>query len=309
LHSVHYLVPWWAALPLTAAIVRAITLPLTINSRKITAKQISLFPLLHTHRHLLRKKLARELPFKEAIRQEALQTRRKRIDLFRQFRCETWKVWVPPLVQLPVFLSVIEGIRALTGANKGLLGLFLGSPVVPKAVEAAVAGEGATNAVAAVETAEKAIAAGIQADPSMATEGILWFQDLSAADPYLILPFALSASMFLALTPTSTLLRPFTKPDPTAKVTQPSKWQRRLRNSLKVIALAAGPLTLQMPSGILLYWISSSVLGVGTSVVLEKVLPAPKGVVPAVGRGIKGGAMRLDGMSLGQKGVRTPRKL
>lgn len=54
---------------------------------------------------------------------------------------------------------------------------------------------------------------------------------------------------------------------------KPSAASRGIRNALKLIALAVGPLTLGMPTGMLLYWISSSAITFVQSVLIDRFMP------------------------------------
>ncbi|KAK6601189.1 hypothetical protein H4I95_08171 [Botrytis cinerea] len=105
-------------------------------------------------------------------------------------------------------------------------------------------------------------------EPTFATEGALWFPNLLISDPMLILPFMLSGSILLNLTGQG-------KPK--------SVFMKRLMNSLKVVALAIIPLTLQMPSAMLVYWTSSSLLAFGQAKMLDVFMPIRKPVVPCKG--------------------------
>ncbi|KAL9027428.1 MAG: hypothetical protein Q9196_004047 [Gyalolechia fulgens] len=98
-------------------------------------------------------------------------------------------------------------------------------------------------------------------EPSLATEGALWFPDLLVPDPHLILPFILSATMFANIS----------YQERTAKKTglTPGAFQRRLGNAFKIVVLAVGPLTLAVPSAIHVYWISSSAFALASNIVLN----------------------------------------
>lgn len=165
---------------------------------------------------------------------------------------------------------MVESIRGLIGAKSGLLGMAMGKDAIVQAPEAI------TNAGEAIEKAVAGSASSmITADPAMATEGMLWFNDLTAADPQLILPFMLSG-VILANTLPKHILTGKPAPPPVPK----SKLQQGLSNFTKIFALAIGPLTLSLPSGLLLYWISSSTFSLIQSLVLDVWKPLPKGVKP-----------------------------
>ena len=103
----------------------------------------------------------------------------------------------------------------------------------------------------------------IPTEPSLATEGMLWFDDLTIPDPSLILPFALSGIMFVMFSSRRGADGFHSAPGSTIKhAYQAFSWSERKRRILKVGALVAGPATLIFPSAMLLYWISSSLAAV-----------------------------------------------
>lgn len=149
-----------------------------------------------------------------------------------------------PLVQLPVWLTAIEAVRAMCGAKSGLLGMVFRS-----------------------DNDLDAISGGIMKEISLATEGALWFPDLLVPDPQLILPFMLSGAVLLNLSNTR-------------GGANQAVWQKRMHRSMMAVAVALGPLTLQVPSAMLVYWISSSLLAYIQAMVLERAMPMPTPVKP-----------------------------
>lgn len=73
-----------------------------------------------------------------------------------------------------------------------------------------------------------------------------WVQDLSLPDPYYLLPIVMTGTMFL-----STQMTPQTTADPA---------QQRM---MKMMPLIFGVMFLTFPSGLVLYWFTSNVVGVG----------------------------------------------
>lgn len=149
-------------------------------------------------------------------------------------------------LQFPVWLTAVEAVRKMCGKEVGLLGLMFGTAGETKEIQEAMRANGM--------------------ELSLANEGALWFPDLLVPDPMLVLPFMLSGMMFLNLANTS------------AK--NPSVAQRRLMNTLKIVALAIGPLTLHIPSAMLVYWISSSSFALGQALILERLMPVKPPVTP-----------------------------
>lgn len=197
--------------------------------------------------------------------------RSKRRELYKRHGCGRWRNYLS-LLQIPVFLSVMEALRKMCGSNQGILGMLMGEDkAVGEAVEAGVQGADTAIAVAGEEVLTTAM--GIPLETSLATEGALWFPNLLLADPHLVLPFVLSGTILLNILGGRT---------PYAAM---GTWQRRITRSLSLVALCIGPLMLNVPSALLIYWISSSGTAYLQHVLLDKFMPIPKPVLPCVPKG------------------------
>ncbi|KFY69371.1 hypothetical protein V496_00306 [Pseudogymnoascus sp. VKM F-4515 (FW-2607)] len=263
--GIHHVLPWWAAIPFAAVAVRLAFLPLTIWSRRIIAKQRSLTPLITAWRGALERNID---PSKGTSNVKVLAAR-KTMEIYKAFSCQRYKLFIAPALQLPFFLVIIESIRRLAGAGQGLLRLLFSS--VPSVTGPT---EGAAETTSGATANEEIATALTRTEPSMTTEGPLWFVDLTVADPLLILPFALSATMLLHLVHSHYFTRT------AAPVGTPSTFQRRLRNMLKLLALAAGPLTLALPAGVLYYWISTMLVSFAQGHLLDMFMPLKNPVMP-----------------------------
>ncbi|KAH0543615.1 hypothetical protein FGG08_002053 [Glutinoglossum americanum] len=271
--------PWVGVLPLTAFLVRAtFTAPLAIYSRRVQQRQLALRYVLLAWRDQIRHRTLREWGATGRKNCESRITkaiRLKQSELYKRWSCERWKLFLP-LAQLPVWLVVVETIRRMCGTHKGLLGLIFSTrEEIPSSN---IPNLEAPTGVLTTQTQNLgdflgSIEAGnlkelVTIEPSFAQEGALWFQDLLVPDPLLILPFVLSGSLFMNLYLGTRDVR-------TKKL---SVYQRRWMNTLKIFALAIGPMTLQVPSAILVYWISSSFFALGQNVLLDKFLPLAPGL-------------------------------
>lgn len=170
-----------------------------------------------------------------------------------------------PFLQLPVFLIVIETVRKMAGREEGLAGMLWGR----------IAGLFSSGKEAGQEgligVGEEVIKRTVQLEPSLATEGALWFPDLLVADPQMILPFMLSGAIMLNV---------FGKiPSAGAPVVEKA-WQKRLKRIFGTMALAVGPLTMNVPSAMLVYWISSSLFAYLQAIALELWRPLKKPAGP-----------------------------
>ncbi|KAM9836799.1 mitochondrial inner membrane protein OXA1L [Aulostomus maculatus] len=81
--------------------------------------------------------------------------------------------------------------------------------------------------------------------PSMQTGGMLWFPDLTAADPYLLLPFAVTGSMVLLMQSTD-----FGVNNPNA---------RTMKKVMRVLPFIILPFTINFPTAIFTYWLASNI--------------------------------------------------
>ena len=179
----------------------------------------------------------------------------------KSHNCQHWKLWLV-VTKLPVWYVMMETIRRMTGTEKGFVDL----------VRSAMGTQdfsGFSEPSAFVE-------------PSFAAEGALWFSNLQQADPYLILPFVLSATLFIRARHSYGSIRVIFEPkmeDRNRAHATGSEIQHLPKNSLRrqriaeVFALAAGPATLQFPSAMLLYWITHSVCEILLAFLLQHWAP------------------------------------
>ncbi|KAG9237296.1 60Kd inner membrane protein-domain-containing protein [Amylocarpus encephaloides] len=236
--------PWVYSIPLAALAIRSvIMLPVSIHTRRNLQKQAELAPVLHAWNSLLRQAAMKEAGHLGPIATQAAlakKARKKRNEIYARHGCRTISNYLP-ILSLPVFLAAVECLRMMSGYHSGLLGMMASS----------IAG---TDEVATDVTS-------IYLEPGFASEGGLWFPDLTKADPELRLPFMLSGVMLLSIGKSSSTNQ------------EPTIWQKRLRRSLGVMALAAGPLLIHVPSSMLVYWISSSLLAQGQALVLDRLMP------------------------------------
>jgi mitochondrial inner membrane protein COX18 len=275
LESVHAttLLPWVGVLPLTAFLVRAALIaPITVYTRRAQQRQYALRYVLLAWRSQIRQNILRDMGStgpKNCEKQIAKAMRSKQAELYKRWNCGRWKTFLP-LAQLPVWLVVIETIRRMCGTHRGLLGLIFSRQEIPssKNPDLGASSEASTTATPGLGDSlgiAETVAYNdrVAIEPSFALEGALWFPDLLVPDPLLILPFILSGSLFMNIYLNT---REVQSQDL-------SVYQRRLKNTLKIFALAVGPMTLQVPSAILVYWISSSFFALGQNVLLDRFLP------------------------------------
>ena len=245
LHNITSL-PWAATISLSAGFVFGVVrAPINFYVHIIKQRQQDIIPELAEYRlqvqNLIKRKHA-NLPASE--RREKVRAAFARFCAgTRKLRgCQNWKL-LAVYVKFPVWFMMMDTLRRMTGTERGFIGLI---------------GFGSDNNARYSEPS-------YFADPSLAVEGMLWFPNLQVADPNLILPFMLSATLFMCarygqgITPIS--LEPRVDlANEQAKDLNSSRLHKgriRRRRMAEVAALSAGPLTLQFPSAMLLYCISS----------------------------------------------------
>jgi inner membrane protein COX18 len=271
---------WALTIPLSALLLRlSLTLPLTLLSRRAIQTRLALQPLLQAWSHQIRRQnMAKSGHMGPAIvyRDTEADMREKRGQIYSRWRCQLWKNFLPA-AQLPVWLLMVETLRGMVGTRKGLLGLMLPEAVAgnvneldaaPELAAAGIPDAGLGAEILGVKSVGEAV---VPVEPSLATEGMLWFPDLMAADPLLLLPFMLSGVMFL------NIYSGQQRGIPGVAMTQT---RIRIMRALGVVALAAGPLTLQMPTAMLLYWISSGMLAFWQNSLIDRYLPIKSPVKP-----------------------------
>ena len=189
-----------------------------------------------------------------------------------RFGVQRWKDYSGFAV-FPVWLLGIESIRRLCGGPRGLMGQLVageegkGEVGVGEAVTGATAG-----GVPETEAVTAAITTGV--DQSLATGGCLWFPDLLVPDPTHVLPFALSAVMVANVLPRTREGRRMV-----LGMASPGNVQRgspRLTRILLVMALAVGPITIDLPAALHLYWLSTSAIAFIQNELMNKFMPLPK---------------------------------
>lgn len=254
--------PWFATLPLTAFLVRVCLItPLKIYNHQQVKRQLALRPLLFAWARPLRLRINEQhAALGEAYVQEEFthELKIKGRQLQKKLGVSNLGL-LAPLIQLPIWLVIMETIRKMCGTHHGLLGLVAKS-------FSQLDSEGWTD------TSSVVVDYAAASEPSMAIEGALWFPNLLDTDPKLLLPFMLSASIFglIRHTDLSVIRRNGRK----------TKWQKRLSRIFKLLALAIGPLTLHMPSAMLVYWLSSSLMALCQSYLFERSLPYPPPTLP-----------------------------
>ncbi|XP_039997340.1 mitochondrial inner membrane protein OXA1L [Xiphias gladius] len=92
--------------------------------------------------------------------------------------------------------------------------------------------------------------------PSMQTGGMLWFPDLTAADPFYILPLAVTGTMFFIL-----------ELGAESGIDNPNL--RAMKTVFRIMPLVILPLTINFPTAVFTYWLTSNCFSLGQVALLR----------------------------------------
>ena len=239
--------PWAATIPLTAFLARALTLlpPIAYVSR-MRARSWRLYPRLIEIETAIEKNVRQQHGNKS--QQERLKIQNKEVDtawnrMMKENGIQLWRTRIY-YINVPVWFMMMETIRRMTGSEDGMLSLI---------VKSLVALEGKENP--GLSTTDQLI----PIEPSLATEGTLWFDNLMVPDPTWILPFALSGIMYTVYSYQAGTVG--YRPLPWTSLDDANRLQSSNLQTLKykkLASLAIAPATLMFPSAMLLYWFSSA---------------------------------------------------
>lgn len=257
---VHTALPWYAAIPITAFITRGLLVTtFGTRSRALMARYIGLQPLREALAYKKRDEVLKRGGFR-TVKQGILAVS-KEIKEVTSAIDKRWNVSLSGQImwtfgQLPIFVAMAEVIRQKCGAHDGLVGMAI----------AAVRGEGTTMTNEIGETVAR-VTPSAYFEPSLATEGMLWFPDLLVPDPTGTLPFIASAIMFANI---------YTSKN-SVESSRNRSWPGILRRTLLWVALLIGPMCQHLPAALMLYWSSSTASVMLWNLWLDRRYPAPRG--------------------------------
>lgn len=239
LSLLHTQMPWYAAIPASAFVVRALLVTLLgSRSRAITARYIGTQPLRDAMTRQIRDSLMKEGGFsspKQAKSVIAAAVKKETEALDRRWNCSLWTQVNWTVAQIPIFFTMAEVVRQMCSTQDGLLSLSL-------------RGLGLKDTPAAPVH-------GISMDynpwyePTLASEGMLWFPDLLAPDPTGVLPFVVSGLMFSNI---------YFSKNSSGDPNDLPRFSRNVRRMLLGVSLLIGPLCQHLPAALMLYWAGST---------------------------------------------------
>ncbi|XP_074479053.1 mitochondrial inner membrane protein OXA1L isoform X2 [Sebastes fasciatus] len=103
--------------------------------------------------------------------------------------------------------------------------------------------------------------------PSMQTGGLLWFTDLTAADPFYILPLAVTGTMFFIL-----------ELGAESGIDNPNL--RAMKTVFRIMPLVILPLTINFPTAVFTYWLTSNCFSLGQVALLRHPLVRERFRIP-----------------------------
>lgn len=289
--------PWFLTIPLAAVAVGAVLrLPLTVYTHGVARRRAALVPLIQAHAAMVGRGLrGRTVPGLRTRMGDLVRARTSALS--RAFALGESRSIVASVLSLPVFLSNLEVIRRMCGGSKGLLGNLVfasagtekaGGAVPASSASVEVGGPSPTTAdlvggdfAAPAPVIQDALGA-IAVEPTFATGGCLWFPSLLEADPYHILPFAVSTVLVAGMIPSSPEMRrdlfgmrPAGGGKRAVQQSQ-SPGRRAFQRALLLLSFSIGPLTMDMPAAIHLYWLSSATFSLAVMKGIRILRPLPK---------------------------------
>lgn len=257
IHGVHAVsgLPWIASIPLTALIVRlTVAMPLQMYTKIQARKQQDLTPLLLSWKHHYQNEIKGQLnggseaPMSagKAIQQLGTNMKAKQHDLHSRWGVR--RFWKPmAFLQMPVWLSIMESLRAMSGSSGGLVPYLMSLCGSKSAIDLPV-------------------------EPSLATEGAFWFPDLLAGDPTGVLPMALTASILFNIrlgwkVPALKELADLSKIE---MIRHGFSWTLRLVLQILALNVGAAFYSYEMPTAMLIYWITSTNVATAQSFLLDR---------------------------------------
>ncbi|KAI1826891.1 hypothetical protein F4861DRAFT_19692 [Xylaria intraflava] len=295
LHSVTHL-PWFLTIPLVAFTVGAVfRLPFMIHSQIVLRRRTELGPVMQAWITHFRDSIQREqIPPSRFMSEVKSRQDEASSRIYSKLGLQQWRLY-GSVLGFPVWIIAIDAVRRLCGGPVGLVGSLItgaagvtdnGAPArAGSVVDSSTMGPAAMDpgVISPGETIREAVV-----DPSLTFEGCLWFTDLTASDPYHILPFALSATLIFNLLPktggkfydrlrTAMGRRPQNSRSQLLAEDKKVGLSERVRSTLRMamfgLAIMIGPATLDLPAALHLYWLTSSMSNALFVKVLNHLLP------------------------------------
>lgn len=243
----HAGLPWYVTIPLVAAGVNfTVRLPMQYYSRRLLAKRLALRPFVDAWAFRHQQSNTRD-PSK-ALELNRAKLRKSQSRIYKEWGVQMWKSWTGPVVATVPFILFSDALRRLAGVRTFTT----------------------TSADQAVDSGVQAL----QAVPSMVDGGLLWFTDLTVADPYYILPVVCTGLLGLNAWKGMTKEKLLELLGVGSSSTGTTAWQRGLMRTMMIFPFF--PLIMShLPSAIFLYWATSFSLTRVNFFILERRVKMP----------------------------------
>ncbi|OBA19363.1 hypothetical protein METBIDRAFT_88991 [Metschnikowia bicuspidata var. bicuspidata NRRL YB-4993] len=249
--------PWYALIPLTTFGLRAVwTFPLALLQRLRIQKQNSLRPIIAATGPAVRFNLAKKalsaakaadtttpsvltpakkMRYEEIMVLSTKEVRKRQKKLFKTHDVQLYKNFLLPLAQIPLWVCMSMTFRDLSGWSS--LDAVANKPL----------------------------------DPSLYSEGALWFADLTTLDPFHIFPMAVGV---IALFNVEWTFKTFDllKTSSRRKLFRPTITDS-LANVSRMAVVFLMAVSLHAPSALTLYWLSSQLFSLIQNIFLDLMLP------------------------------------
>ena len=253
LQAVHSLtgLPWAASIPLTSILVRTILVsPLQYLSFSSIKKERDLIPLMATWRNKFQQEVIEEekksgTKFGPEKAEKMVQERQlaKSKEIYDRPRIYTFSRFIP-LLQLPMWLSFMDAIRCMSGQSSRLL-------------KSEVTNGDAGQSLVPLE-------------PTFGSEGTLWFSNLLVYDSTHMLPILIGLGLLYSINENA-ILKWLKLRDRDVVMSRRSNWVTRFL-SLLALSMPYMAYVRELPSAMMIYWVSGTVFSIFQRPVLEKLV-------------------------------------
>jgi mitochondrial inner membrane protein COX18 len=273
--------PWVLAIPIVALGVRTISIPVVhvlLHMKKVREAPTTTFARALSHQ--LAVDASRERHIDHPSRKLMLTIWHSLLDgKYGSLRVRRRLYWTAAVTQVSLWLVMSETLRCMIGMHYGLFGMLLagiGLAPTPTGPSSMFHGQLCPHLI----------------QPSIATEGILWFSDLTVPDPTACLSVVFAGLSFLAFKAFTTVRYDPYNPATTysrlmSKRQKLAYYALKTRPFLPYTSILILPLTIKVPAALLLYWITSMASAMLVNKALRGAMPLPKVVTPCV-RGFEG---------------------
>lgn len=260
--------PWAVVIPVAAISIRLVLLATcAAPARRERARINEIMPLISAKAVQVREETERDM-----LENTHLLARKSPQDLYKEKvkkmgaeLFDTWgvlkKLTMLPLMQIPVFIVMSETLRRMMGMRS--TGAF--RPSTPEHTQSDATSTITPDANAVSDPSN-------WYEPTMTFEGPFAIMDLTAADPTLILPLAVSGLWLANLR--------YTQHKRVQEGSPRSRFQKNLHNMLMGLGVIIFPATLHLPAGFLYYWACTSASALGADIIMDKIFPTSPSVKP-----------------------------